>query len=187
MSSFVCVLDACVLIPAALRDTLLRAADAGLYAPRWSATILEETRRNLVSQLGLSESQAQRLIDTIQTYFPEAVVTGYESLIDVMTNHPKDRHVLAAAVVSGAEVIVTSNLRDFPSLALGPFGIEAQSPDDFLVGLLYDDSERMVQVVVEQAQDLHAPPMSVDELLDILATQAPRFAGLIRAALPGRL
>jgi len=31
-----------------------------------------------------------------------------------MTNHPKDRHVLAAAVRCNAEVIVTHNVKEFP-------------------------------------------------------------------------
>lgn len=117
MSSFIVVLDAGVLIPAPLRDTLLRAVEAGLYRAQWSEDILEEVRRNLISELGRSEEQAQRLVDTIHTAFPEAMVTGYASLTAAMTNHPKDRHVLAAAVVAGAQVIVTSNLKDFPQAA----------------------------------------------------------------------
>jgi predicted nucleic acid-binding protein len=36
-------------------------------------------------------------------------VTGYESLIGSMTNHPKDRHVLAAAVAGRADVLVTES------------------------------------------------------------------------------
>jgi predicted nucleic acid-binding protein len=50
--------------------------------------------------------------------FPDALVPGYESLVDGMTNDPKDRHVLAAAVRANAEVIVTFNRRDFPESAL---------------------------------------------------------------------
>src|SRR6476661_2512101 len=128
MIVLVSLLDACVLFPASLRDTLLRAAAAELYQARWSAEILEEVRRNLVEK-GRSEEQAQRLVDVIAKAFPEAMVTQYNHLIDQMPNHPKDRHVLAAAVVAGAEVIVTSNLRDFPQAALAPLNVEAQSPD----------------------------------------------------------
>lgn len=186
MSSFRVILDACVLIPAPLRDTLLRAADAGLYRMYWSDDILEEVRRNLVSVLGKSEDQAQGLVDTMREYFPEATITAYQSLIGAMTNHPKDRHVLAAAVISGVQVIVTSNLRDFPSATRTSFNIDAQSPDEFLVHLFHLNSERMVQIVVEQAQDLQNPPKTVHEVLDMLAQQAPKFAALMRAALDER-
>jgi len=41
----------------------------------------------------------------------------------------KDRHVVAAAVKAGAQVITTSNLKDFSWL---PEGAEVQSPDEFL-------------------------------------------------------
>jgi hypothetical protein len=51
-----------VLYPAALRDMLLRAAENGLYQPRWSALILEEVRRNLIEDGGLDEARAWRPI-----------------------------------------------------------------------------------------------------------------------------
>lgn len=181
MSSFIVVLDACVLIPAPLRDTLLRAAEAGLYRVQWSDDILEEVRRNLVSELGRTEEQSQRLVEAIRGAFPEALGTGYAPLTAAMTNHPKDRHVLAAAVVAGAQVIVTNNLKDFPTAALAPLSIEAQAPDDFLISLFDLDPDQMVQIVTRQAQDLRAPPMAFADLMRILEKHAPRFAGRIRA------
>jgi hypothetical protein len=63
-------------------------------------------------------------------------VTGYEPLIGEMANDPKDRHVLAAAVRGGAEVLVTENLRDFPSDAVHPYEIEVVSQDTFLLDQL---------------------------------------------------
>ena len=61
---------------------------------------------------------------------------GYEDLIDSLTlPDPDDRHVLAAAIRSSAEVIVTYNLKDFPAETLAKFDIEAQHPDDFLLSL----------------------------------------------------
>jgi len=92
-----------------LRDTLLIAAEVGLYRPRWSGHILEETRDTLVRlpQLNMTRAQADKMVASIMAAFPEASVRGYQPLIDAMTNAPGDRHVLAAAVRIGAHVIVT--------------------------------------------------------------------------------
>jgi predicted nucleic acid-binding protein len=170
------VLDACVLIPAALRDILLRAADAGMYQALWSEEILDEVQRNLISELGRSQQQAERLIEVLRQVFPEAVVTRYDELVQNMTNDPKDRHVVAATVKAQAEVIVTSNLRDFPEQALTPYGIEAQSPDEFLLRLAHIHGEHVVKLITEQANDLRHPPKSPTEVIQMIARQAPRFA-----------
>jgi hypothetical protein len=45
-SRFPVVLDSCVLYPMYLRDTLLRAAEAGLYRVHWSQEILDGALRN---------------------------------------------------------------------------------------------------------------------------------------------
>lgn len=178
---FGAVLDASVLFPAAVRDTLLRAAAAGLYRVQWSDEILEEVRRNLVSSGRATYEQAQRLVDIMRQAFPEAAVAGYEGLIDRLTNDPKDRHVLAAAIVGHAEVIVTDNLRDFPHQALAPFNLEAQSADAFLTHLFDAARERMVQVVLEQTNALRSPPKTYREVLESIGKQAPTFARLVMA------
>lgn len=68
------VLDANVLIPAALRDTLLRAAVRELYRPCWSDEILEEVERVLIREGMASQTQARRLIDTLRDRFSESLV-----------------------------------------------------------------------------------------------------------------
>ena len=94
------VLDADVLFPCLLRDTLLRAAEHEFFQLYWSAEILEEVRRNLVATDTTNEHQAQQLVNAMDGAFPEAMVNGYQDLVDAMPNHPKDRHVAAAAVRS---------------------------------------------------------------------------------------
>src|SRR5450432_973678 len=128
---FKVVLDANVLYPFTLRDTLLRAASEGFFQIYWSKEILDEAVRNLIASETVTPEQGARLRATMEQAFPEADVTGYESLVAGMQNDPKDRHVAAAALKAGAQVIVTSNLRDFQTL---PDGVEAQSPDEFLSG-----------------------------------------------------
>lgn len=174
---FIVVLDANVLFPFSLRDTLLRAAAAGFYQVRWSSQILDETTRNLVASGTMSEERAQRLRAIMEREFPEAEVTGHEELIGAMRNHEKDRHVAAAAVKAGAQVITTANLKDFTEL---PEGIDAQSPDAFLCNLFDLDPEGFVDLLREQAEDLVNPPMTFDELLDRLARVVPDLVDAVR-------
>lgn len=181
MEKLIAVLDANILFAAALRDTLLRAGQSGIYRMFWTLEILEETRRNLVKTGKASEEQAQRLIRTITNVFPLAlVVADYQSLIPNMRNQIKDRHVLAAAITCGAQVIVTNNLRDFPNEALKPHQIIAQSPDAFLIQLYQRDAALMAQVLRTQAAELRNPPLTTRQILDILAKTAPTFATLMR-------
>lgn len=89
-TSFIVVLDANVLFPFTLRDTLLRAAAAEYYQLRWSMEILDEMERNFVSEVAMSPDKAARLRRAMDNSFPEALVTGYEALTPAMKNHPKD-------------------------------------------------------------------------------------------------
>jgi len=146
---------------------------------QWTNDILEEVRRNLVSDLNISETKAQQLIDTMRKHFPEALITQHTPLIKAMPNDLKDRHVLAAAVACQAKVIVTQNLRHFSREMLSSFEVEAQSPDEFLSHLFYLYPERLVEIVAKQAADLRNPSYAVQELLSILAYHAPKFASLV--------
>lgn len=103
---------------------MLRAAEAGLYRVRWSEGILEELQRNLKTDRGLGTEQVHHLLTEMRAAFPEAMVTGYEQLVSSMTNHPNGRHILAAAVCSGAQVIVTDNLKHFSDESLAPYNDE---------------------------------------------------------------
>ena len=116
----------------------------------------------------------------MKAVFPEAMVSNHRDFIDAMTNDPKDRHVLAAAIVSGSQVIVTDNLRDFPEEALDKYDIEAQSADEFLSNLFDQAPDNVARIVMEQASDLRKPAMTVDELLAILERQTPTFADHVR-------
>jgi predicted nucleic acid-binding protein len=174
------VLDANVLFPIALCDTLMRAARAGLYHPYWNETILDEMERNLVKQARASQEKARRRRITMQEAFPKATVQGYEVRIAAMTNDAKDRHVLATAVHIRAQIIVTNNIRHFPSAALAPYGIEAQPADTFLNSLFIADPDAIERIITEQAGRLTNPPQSVSQVLDNLALEAPAFADAVR-------
>jgi hypothetical protein len=66
---FAAVLEASVLYPLPLRDTLLRVAEIELYDPYWSQGILDEVTRNLVADARASEQQARNLIDAMRDAF----------------------------------------------------------------------------------------------------------------------
>jgi predicted nucleic acid-binding protein len=180
VSQLIALLDASVLFPAAPRDTLLRAAEATLFQPRWSEEILQELGRNLIADAGLREDQVRRLLAAIHRRFPLAAVTEYEEFVNNVTNHPKDRHVLSAAISAHAQVIVTNNLRHFPANALDPFGIQAQSADSFLHDLFNAHPASIVLIIHQQAAALVNPPVTVEALVDLLAVQAPKFALALR-------
>lgn len=149
---YVAVLDACVIVPAGLRDTLLRLAETPrLYVPTWSDEILTEVRRTIIRKLQKTESQADHLIEELRNAFPEACLKPCKELEDALTNHHKDRHVLATAIRSKAQTIVTFNLRHFPPEALQPYDVEALHPDEFLVNQFHLDEALVITKFAEQA------------------------------------
>ncbi len=179
MAEFPVILDSCVLFPMYLRDLLLCTAEAELYLPYWSQEILNGATRNLVSQGRMTAELAMKLEKAIKTAFPKAIVEVPPSLVEVMTNHPGDRHVLAAAVIANAKVIITSNLKHFQANDLAPWNIKAQSPDEFLCELFDEYPDEMVEVVRRQSQVLRKPPMTVNELLALLSREVPEFANKV--------
>ena len=184
ISDFPAIVDACVLVQAAVRDTLLRLFERRLFLARWTDEIIEETVRTLRDKLGRTTEQTDHLINELRAHFPDAwVEPGYRELIPVMTNQEKDRHVLAAAVKTPCEVIVTYNLKDFPEESRKPFGIEVKHPDEFLIDLYHVDGELVVHELHEQGAALHTPH-AIGEVLKSLETcRCTQFTQLIREKL----
>jgi hypothetical protein len=100
--------------------------------PRWTEEIWSETRRTWIDKLGWPPELAEERISAPTGYFPDAMVSGHGSLIASCKNHPKDRHVLAAAILSKTETIATFNVEDFKLDALEPWGVVAVQPADYL-------------------------------------------------------
>lgn len=174
MSSFTAIYDANVLYPAPLRDLLMRLALTGLFRAKWTEDIHAEWTRNLLANRpDISRDQVDRFKRLMNEHTRDALVEGYQSLIPAIEGlpDPNDRHVLAAAIVGRANVIVTYNLKDFPQPALTPFGIEAQHPDEFIRHLIDLNEIAVCAAIQQQRLALKNPPKSVEELLDILARQ----------------
>jgi predicted nucleic acid-binding protein len=182
------VLDADVIFPASLRDTLLRLAEVELFDPRWSERILEEAKRNVVeSRSDISEADMDRMAAAMNGAFEDALVdeTAIAQIEDSMENDLKDRHVLAAAVVAGASGIVTNNVGDFPLPACEPYGITVATADEFLCVLFDTDPEAVRDSVIRQAAALQNPPHSPAGVLAHLERAgAPVFAERVREVLP---
>jgi predicted nucleic acid-binding protein len=179
------LLDTCVLLKSYLCDTLLSIAEGGTFRPLWSDHVLEELRRNLIKARAKPEAVEHRL-EQMAAYFPDARVTGYEQLIGSMTNHPKDRHVLAAAVAGRADVLVTENLKDFPPESAAHLGVTVASQDDFPLGLLELYPDAVLDALRRQSSRYRREPRSAAALLSILAGPGqgcPQFARQCRTLL----
>ena len=113
---------------------------------------------------------------------PSASVDPPEELIDQMTNHPKDRHVLAAAVLAEAGFVVTFNPRDFPPDACAPHDILVESPDVFATRLVGDDPALIRTAIDEMASRRRRPPATPDEITSHLAGSFPEAIRRLREA-----
>lgn len=173
MSHFTALLDANVLYPAPMRDLLIEVARTDLFKAKWSADIHREWIESLLRNEPQRDRAAlERTRDLMDRAVRDCLVTGYESLIPSITlPDAGDRHVLAAAIAGGCEVIVTQNLKDFPVGALAAHGIEAQHPDEFLSNHLSLAPGLFCEAVRKVRARLKHPPYSVDDYLGTLTQQ----------------
>ncbi len=144
------VLDACVLYPTVLREILTGVADAGGFAPLWSARILAEWQ-HAAARLGPEGAAvAAAEIARLRAAWPEAEVPA-DPALEARLHLPDaaDCHVLATAIAARADAIVTLNLRDFPARLLE--GHRARGPDALLMAL-WLDRPSLVEAAVARVQ-----------------------------------
>ncbi len=169
-------LDTSAVFGGALNDLLLSLAERGMFRPLWSQGMFEELARNL-ERRGIPANAVSRRIGMMREAFPDAEVVGYMDLIESMRCDEGDRHILAAAVRANAALLVTFNLRHFPTAALEPYDIEARHPDDFLLDQLELREGSVLACVTEVLASYENPPMTLAEYLSVLAR-----AGVPRSA-----
>ena len=161
------VLDACVLYPAPLRDILLSFAANDLFIPHWSSQIHNEWIYNLLKNR--TDLAIEKLISTknaMNTAFPISNIEGYSHLIPTIPlSDEDDRHVVAVALKSSADRIITFNLRDFPLKALSKFELKAQHPDEFLVEIFNLYPKLSLDAFEHQVRRLTNPPMAREQVL----------------------
>jgi len=144
-----------------------------MYRARWSDMIHDEwTRHVLANRPDLTPDQLKRTRQLMNTHVRDSLVTGFEYLIpSINLPDPDDRHVVAAALHSGASLVVTFNLKDFPADALKPYNLAAQHPDDFIMDLLDLHPASVLEAAANHRRSLKNPPKTADEYLDTLLAQ----------------
>lgn len=172
----IAVCDACVLYSITLADLLTSLGEAGLFRPRWTHEIHEEWIRNVIENRKGDGLVTREKLEIRRDAMIEAVegslIEDYEDLIPSLTlPDADDRHILAAAIKAGADLILTANLKDFPLQTLTVWNLTAKHPDDFTTEMLDTDPEIVIAVVKEMRARRKRPPISAEDFLAQLKRQ----------------
>ena len=169
---FTALVDACALAGALKRNLLLTLAEAGFYRLRWSDRILDETEAAITAILtdkGAPDAaeRAARARKSMVEAFEEACVGDFSAMMGAVTNLPdeNDRHVVAAALKTSAAIIVSDNLKDFPSAILEPLNLEARSADAFIADTIALDPGRAIAAIRRMRERLKRPEKTAELLL----------------------
>lgn len=141
------------------------------FHARWSEEIFRELKRNLLKKSRLTEAVTEARVQQLQHLLPEAMVTPSKAALRAAKNDYKDRHVVAAAISSEAEFIITLNVKDFEPL---PAGIKAMTPDAFLKRFT-DQKSKIIGVLEWVASNWPEPP-PLEYLLRKLEPFVPELA-----------
>lgn len=185
MSTWVACLDACVIVPVGLCDTLLTIADAGIYRPVWSDEIFGEVRRTVARiRPGIPPADLEDRLQAMDVTFRGARV-AQARVAAALPSVPEDvdvgdRHVVAAAFAGQANTIVTDNVDDFAAdVLLDRFGITVLRPDSFLVTQFEVNPIAAANEVRRQLSRLRNPPRTPRQHIDFLRPWLPEFAGVL--------
>lgn len=163
------LLDANVLYPTVMREVLLAVAAAGLFQPVWSARILEEWARAARKLGPEGEALARGDIALLRRDWPRAEAAAAPGLeARLWLPDAADVHVLAVAIRSGADLIVTENAKDFPRHILAEEGLKRLSCDPFLMDCYArgpDAVAKAVEAVRAKAETLSGEAWTVRALL----------------------
>ncbi|MGQ0433079.1 MAG: PIN domain-containing protein [Microthrixaceae bacterium] len=176
MGGLVAVLDADVLVPILVCDLLLTAFDHDLYQPVVTPKILDEVERNLIrAHPALSADRLRARVDDMRVALRRHTLADSEAGTAVAGVNAKDRHVVAAALVSGARVVVTNDRRLQREIAELGSSVRAVSADEFAVTLNDADTQGMRAVVDTLVAKRVRRFITREELLDRLANALPEL------------
>ncbi|MEB2776784.1 PIN domain-containing protein [Algoriphagus sp. D3-2-R+10] len=163
---FTCVLDTNVIYPIDIRDLLFWFASYDLFTPKWSKHIFCEWE-NVMKRKGISDEEIKKRLNKAQLAFPDALVDNYETLVNSLKlPDEKDRHVLAAAIKTNANIIVTNNMKDFPKEYLASFGLTAKTADDFITDTIDLNTDLALEAFRALVLNRTNPNLDEYEILD---------------------
>lgn len=183
LNQFAVILDSCVLYNAPVRDLLLQLGSQGLFRAKWTRKIQEEWIFSLLkNRPDIKREQLERTCEIMNKSILNCLVEDYEELAPNLTlPDPKDIHIIAAALRSQAQIIVTYNLKDFPERILGKYKIDAQDPDTFLLSQLDLYLPSFLSGVKTIRARLRNPPKTSEEYLFTLFQHLPKTVNILKS------
>ena len=177
------LMDACIIFPTVMREMLIETAAAGGFTPLWSDKILEEWRH----AAGRADFEVGGIagveIALLKASWPKAMVQTDPTVIETLSlPDQNDRHVLAAAIAGEAEILLTRNLKDFPTKTLARHDIVRREPDGFLLEFAQNGPVDMLEVgrkVQARAVKASGRPQLIRPLLK--RTGLPRMGKFLEA------
>jgi hypothetical protein len=179
--------DTNVLFPFSVMDLLLALSEDAVHEVIWTDALLDEWEEVIVREHKRAPASAASITAAIREFFDDTKVERdeYGHLVAEMPGRDADDHEhMAAAVARRPCTILTRNMKDFPTQALGERGVRVTDPDTYLCELLEDVPDVVVDTVVRLASEKQRPPRMPEDLLDDLAAAGvPIFAAMARALL----
>ena len=156
--------------PVVLADLALRSVENGLFDLAWTDESLAEVERVLVDRKGLTAASAAVFGAQVRATAPRGRIdpAAYRPLVAEMTGPDPGDHVHAAAARGGrADVLLTSNVADFPAADVG-LTCHVLHPGDLFGEPAGTYPIELGRVIAEMSAHRRRPPMTPDDILDRL-------------------
>ena len=159
------LVDACVLHSACCRDILIQCDIDGHFRLRWTKLILAETQHSILRRRpDLNSTQIRRTFKLMNRACPDALqISDKQPHPRLNLPDPNDNHILAAAINTNSEIILTFNLKDFPSGILNQYKIKAQHPDDWLNKFYQSKPSDLLSSLEKCRTRLRSPTLNIRE------------------------
>ena len=150
----------------------------------WSGRTLIELADFYTNIRKKPASTSEQYVRLVAGMFPDAKVKAVRVKDAPLASDRFDQHVVNAALLSGANYLVTDNTRDFPKQELKARGVEVVTPDAFLMELMQERGDEMVEILCIYAEYGSQPPADLEEVLKRLdRSNVPVFAESLRRRL----